>query len=163
MLGDRLLKGKRVAVSENCYRGVFGTVKKKSRNRDLPLPEAVLQILQQVMDESEFKGPEDLVFATETGTPLDEKNLMRRIIKPIAVELNMPWMGWHVCRHTHSTLAEELGMALSDRQAQLGHSDYRMTMLYTHSNLDRRRETLDLMANGWLVRTADEAKSDQNA
>jgi hypothetical protein len=69
-----------------------------------------------------IQGPEDLVFATETGTPLDEKNLVRRIIKPIAGELNMPWMGWHVCRDTHSTFAEELGMALSDRQAQMGHS-----------------------------------------
>ena len=133
----------------------------QGRKQAVPLPEAVLRILKQVMDESGFKGPEDLVFATETGTPLDERNLMRRIIKPIAAELNMPWMGWHFCRHTHSTLAEELGMALSDRQAQLGHSDYRMTMLYTHSNLDRRRETLDLMANRLLGRIADETKSDK--
>ena len=77
MLGDRVLKGETVAVRENYYRGVFGTVKKKSRNRDLPLPVAVLRVLKQVMDESEFKGPDDLVFATESGTPLDEKNLMR--------------------------------------------------------------------------------------
>jgi integrase len=79
----------------------------------LPLPDGVLQVLKQVMDESEFKGPDDLIFATEKGTPPDEKNLMRRIIKPIAKELDMPWMDWHVCRHTHSTLAEELGMALT--------------------------------------------------
>ena len=56
-------------------------------------------------------------------------------------------MGWHVFRHTHSTLAEDLGMALSDRQAQMGHVDYRMTMHYTHSDLNRRRQTLDLMAD----------------
>jgi integrase len=160
MVGDRVLKGQTVAVRENYYRGEFGTVKKKARNRDLPLPVAVLQVLKQVMDESQFKGPDDLVFTTDNGTPLDEKNLMRRIIKPIAKELNMPWMGWHVCRHTHSTLAEELGMALSDRQAQMGHGDYRMTMLYTHSNLERRRQTLDLMADRLLGRKPDAAQSD---
>ena len=75
----------------------------------------------------------------------------------------MPWMGWHVCRHTHSTLAEELGMAFSDRQAQLGHSDYRMTLHYTHSNLQRRRQTLDLMADRLLGRTSAGASPDTDA
>jgi integrase len=147
MLGDRSLARESIAVRENFYRGVFGTVKQKSRNRDLPLPRVVLPVLQHLMEESPFNDPESLVFATEKGTPLDEKNLMRRIIKPIAVRLGMPWMGWHVFRHTHSTLAEELGMALSDRQAQMGHGDFRMTMHYTHSDLDRRRQTLDVMAD----------------
>lgn len=147
VLGDRILKGESLAVRENCYRGVFGTVKMKSRNRDLPLPKVVLPVLRELMDRSKFKGPDDLVFCTEKGTPLDEKNLMRRIIKPVAVRLNMPWIGWHVFRHTHSTLAEDLGMALSDRQAQMGHGDYHMTMHYTHSDLNRRRQTLDLMAD----------------
>ncbi len=93
-------------------------------------------------------------------TPLDEKNVMRRIIKPTAVELSVSCMGWHVCRHTHLTLAEELGMALSDRQAQMGHGDYRMTMLYTHSDLERRRQTLDLMANRLLGLSSDAVPSD---
>jgi hypothetical protein len=49
-----------------------------------------------------------------------KKKSRNRIIKPIAAKLGMPWMGWHVFRHTHSTLAEELGMALSDRQVSYG-------------------------------------------
>lgn len=146
MLGDRSLDGGSIAVRENFYRGVFGTVKKKARNRDLPIPAIVLPVLRKLMEESPFTEPDSLVFATDKGTPLDEKNLMRRIIKPIAEKLNMPWMGWHVFRHTHSTLAEDLGMALSDRQAQMGHGDPGMTMHYTHSDLDRRRRTLDQMA-----------------
>jgi integrase len=146
MLGDRSLNGESIAVRENFYRGVFGTVKQKSRNRDLPIPNVVLPVLKELMDGSKFDGPESLVFGTDKGTPMDEKNLMRRIIKPTAVELKMPWMGWHVFRHTHCTLAEELGMALSDRQAQMGHADVQMTMHYTHSDLARRRQTLDLMA-----------------
>jgi integrase len=147
MLGDRSLSGESIAVRENFYRGVFGTVKQKSRNRDLPISRGALPVLKEVMAGSNFKGPDDLVFGTEKGTPLDEKNLMRRVIKPVGAKLEMAWMGWHVFRHTHSTLAEELGMALSDRQAQLGHGDYHMTMHYTHSDLKRRRGTLDRMAD----------------
>ena len=104
MLGDRSLDGRSIAVRENFYRGVFGTVKKKSRKRDLPIPKAVLPVLQELMDGTKFKGSDDLLFCTDKGTPLDEKNLMNRTIKPAAKKLGMPWMGWRVFRHTHSTL-----------------------------------------------------------
>ena len=159
MLGDRSLNGESIAVRENYYRGVFGTVKMKSRNRDLPIPKVVLPVLQELMDGSKFNGPDDLVFCTDKGTPLDEKNLMRRIIKPIAERLEMAWMGWHVFRHTHSTLAEELGMALSYRQAQMGHGDYHMTMHYTHSDLNRRRRTLDQMADRLVGQSSENGVS----
>ena len=71
---------------------------------------------------------------------------MRRVIKPIAVELGMPWLSWHVFRHTHATLGEHIGMALLDRQAQMGHGDVRMTMHYTHSDLERRRNGIEAMS-----------------
>jgi hypothetical protein len=35
------------------------------------------------------------------------------------------------------------GMALSDRQAQMGHGDVRMTLDYTHSDLNRRRQAIE--------------------
>ena len=59
----------------------------------------------------------------------------------------MPWLSWHVFRHTHATLGEQIGMALSDRQAQMGHGDPRMTMHYTHSDLDRRRAAVETMSD----------------
>jgi hypothetical protein len=37
-------------------------------------------------------------------------------------------------------------MALSDRQAQMGHGDVRMTMHYTHSDLERRRAGVEAMS-----------------
>jgi integrase len=52
-----------------------------------------------------------------------------------------------VFRHTHATLGEQIGMALSDRQAQMGHGDVRMTMHYTHSDIERRRAAVEAMAN----------------
>jgi hypothetical protein len=38
-------------------------------------------------------------------------------------------------------------MALSDRQAQMGHGDVHMTLHYTHSNLDRRRHSIEEMTD----------------
>ena len=58
-----------------------------------------------------------------------------------------PWLSWHVFRHTHATLGEQIGRALSDRQAQMGHGDVRMTLHYTHSDLNRRRQAIEAMSD----------------
>lgn len=135
-----------VAVRENYYRGKFGSVKAKSRRRDVPLGNSVVAALLSIRGRPRFTGPDDLVFASRNGTPLNERNLLRRVIKPVATALGIPWLSWHVFRHTHATLGEQIGMALSDRQAQMGHGDVRMTLLYTHSDLDRRRQAIETMS-----------------
>ncbi len=61
--------------------------------------------------------------------------------------LGLPWLSWHVFRHTHAALGEQIGMAVSDRQAQMGHGDVRMTLLYTHSDLSRRRAAVETMTD----------------
>ncbi|MBZ5677046.1 MAG: tyrosine-type recombinase/integrase [Acidobacteriia bacterium] len=62
------------------------------------------------------------------------------------MNLGTPWLSWHVFRHTNATLGEQIGMALSDRQAQMGHGDVRMTMHYTHSDMERRRAGVEAMS-----------------
>jgi hypothetical protein len=45
-------------------------------------------------------------------------------------------------------------MALSDRQAQMGHGDVRMTMHYTHSDLARRRAAIENMTDQLMGQAA---------
>jgi len=146
VVGSEVLPPSALTVRENYYRGKFGTVKAKSRRRTVPLSATVIAALASLRAKSKFIGPDDLVFASGKGTPLNENNLLRRVLKPIAVQLGMPWLSWHVFRHTHATLGEQIGMALSDRQAQMGHGDVRMTMHYTHSDLERRRAGVEAMS-----------------
>ncbi len=136
-----------LAVRENYYRGHFGSVKAKSRRRNVPLSGSMMAALRSLMDRSRFAGSDDLVFASRNGTPLNERNLLRRFIKPVGEALGIPWLSWHVLRHTHATLGEQIGMALSDRQAQMGHADVRMTLHYTHSDLNRRRAAIETMTD----------------
>jgi integrase len=146
VVGGEVLQPHTLAVRENYYRGKFGTVKAKSRRRTVPLSSSVVAALVDLRRRSRFSGLDELVFASRNGTPLNENNLLRRVVKPIAVRLDMPWLSWHVFRHTHATLGEQIGMALSDRQAQMGHGDVRMTMHYTHSDLERRRAGVEAMS-----------------
>jgi len=111
------------------------------------LSSSVVRALAGMQGRSKYTGPDDLVFSSSKGTPLNENNLMRRLIKPAAKLLGMPWLSWHVFRHSHATLGEQIGMALSDRQAQMGHGDAGMTMHYTHSDLSRRRAAIESMSD----------------
>jgi integrase len=147
IVGGEILQPRTLAVRENYYRGQFGTVKARSRRRCVPLSTSVVRALSELRARSSFVGPDDLIFASRNGKPLDERNLLGRVIKPIAIKLGIPWLSWHVFRHTHATLGEEIGMTLSDRQAQMGHGDVRMTLHYTHSDLERRRAAVEAMAN----------------
>jgi integrase len=119
-----------LAVRKNYYRGKFGSVKAKSRRRNVPLSRTVVNALLELKSKSKWTGPEDLVFTSRNGTPLNQRNVLWRVLKPAGKKLEIPWLSWHVFRHTHATLGEEIGMALSDRQAQMGHGDPRMTMHY---------------------------------
>lgn len=147
IVGAEVLQPYSLAVRENYYRGKFGSVKAKSRRRNVPLSRTVVNALSELRANSKWTGPEDLVFASRNGTPLNERNLLRRMLKPAGEKLGIPWLGWHVFRHTHATLGEEIGMALSDRQAQMGHGDLRMTLHYTHSDLNRRRQAIEAMTD----------------
>jgi integrase len=153
IVGAEALNPWSVAVRENYYRGHFGSVKAKSRRRVVPLSGSVAKALAELKAASKYSGPEDLVFASRTGKPLSERNLLGRVLKPAGEKLGIVWLSWHVFRHTHATLGEQIGMALSDRQAQMGHGDARMTMHYTHSDLDRRRQSIEAMTDR-LVGTA---------
>lgn len=143
--GAEILAPRTLAVRENYYRGEFGSVKAKSRRRVVPLGPAVVAALSALRDACPGAGAADLVFSTAEGKPLNEGNLCQRVLKPAGKRLGMPWLSWHVFRHTHATFGEEIGMPLSDRQAQMGHGDVRMTLHYTHSDLERRRKSIEAM------------------
>ena len=121
-------------------------MKAKSRRRNLPIPLALRGVLAKMKEREQFTGPEDPVFAAQTGKPVDEHNVARRQLKPIGLSLGMTWLSWHCFRRTHTTLANELGMAFTDRMAMVGHSEARMTALYRVDDLQRRRTALDQMA-----------------
>jgi integrase len=135
-----------IAVRAQWYRGEYGSVKAKSRRRNLPIPMALRGVLANMKERKKFTGPDDPVFAARTGKPRDEHNIARRHLKPVGESLAMPWLSWHCFRRTHTTLANELGMAFTDRMAMMGHSEARMTALYTADDLRRRRTVLDQMA-----------------
>jgi integrase len=95
---------------------------------------------------TKWTGPDDPVFAGATGRPLWADNLAKRVLKPMAVKLGMPWLSSHVFRHTCATLTKSVGMLDVDRRVLMGHADGTMTDRYTHEDFERMRRGVELVA-----------------
>ncbi|MCU1326439.1 MAG: phage integrase [Bryobacterales bacterium] len=135
-----------LAVRESYYEGAFGPPKTINRKRDIPLSSVLVVALQELKATSRFSGPEDLVFASRNGTPRLSSNVRHKVIKPLGKRLGIPWLNLHTFRYTYATLGEQLGISLSDRQAQMGHGAIWMTQEYTVSNIENRRAGSERLA-----------------
>jgi integrase len=135
-----------VQVREAVSEGVFGSPKTKSSRRDVPMSEPVRRALLEQHARCRQKGADDLVFATRKQTPLNSKNVRRRVLRPACEALELPAVNWHSFRHTHATLLGEVA-TLKTAQALLGHSDLETTLnVYTHAIPESQRRAVDKVA-----------------
>lgn len=134
-----------LAVRENFYIGKYCSVKTGRRSRFVPLPQSAVLMFAGLFRRPRFTGPDDPVFSSRNGTPIDEHNIAEDVLRPLGKKLGLR-LSWHVFRRTHATLAEEVGMLLSDRIAGMGHAKASMTMHYTLSDMERRRAGIEQIA-----------------
>lgn len=135
-----------IAVREQWYLRQYGSLKKGSRRRNVPLPPELVTTLARLRVTSKFAAPDDPVFASQAGTPIDAKNMLHRKIKPAAKALGMPWLGWHDLRRTFATLADQVGMSSGERQTVMGHARSTMTERYTKTPSEQARVAIGKMA-----------------
>lgn len=136
-----------IHVRETVYEGQFGSPKTKNSRRDVPMSQPVREALLAQRTVSTGTDAEALVFACRNGTPLNPKNLLRRVLQPACRELGLPAVGWHSFRHTHATLLGEVGESLRTAQAILGHSDLKTTLnVYTHPIPESQKRAVEKVA-----------------
>jgi|SRR5579872_216915 len=143
LVDGRLLKPYSLLVCENYVRGRYGTVKSKNSYREVPLSTEAWYQLARLKAAAQFTGPDDPVFSSGAGRPLDQHNVAARFLRPAAQRVGCPWVSWHVLRHTASTLADQAGLSVAELQRVLGHSTAEMTLHYTHAEIERVRERLE--------------------
>jgi len=81
-----------IAVRRHWYLYEYTSLKKRSRIRDIPIPDILLGALVGMKGRPLFTGPDDPVFASRNGTPIDSHNILNGILKPVGKELGMPWL-----------------------------------------------------------------------
>ncbi len=110
---------------------------KSGKVRSVPLIDQAARALDTLSMREHFTGPDDLVFASETGGHFDEAAARNAFYEA----LNVAGLGdrrtkpdpivVHDLRHTFGTLAVEV-WSLHDVQAYMGHADIQTTMIYVH-------------------------------
>ena len=72
---------------------------------------------------------EDSYVCHHDGKPLDDRELLQKVLRPAAEALGyrFPGFGWHTFRRMHLTAIQEEGATTCEAMAQAGHSRPSMT------------------------------------
>jgi integrase len=122
----------------------------KSR-RTVPLPQAAIEALRvhrirQLEEQLTAAGAwqeHGLVFATEIGTPLEPRNVLRRF-EVLAQRTGLRGVTLHTRRHSAATFLLAARTHAKVVQEHLGHSSYAITAdTYSHVGPAQQREAAD--------------------
>jgi integrase len=129
-----------VRVQERNYRGDTDEPKTERSKRVLALG-ALLDEYRRVCPPN--ASPDDYVFHTE-GEPMDDRQLLRRYLRPAAKRLGIYFLGfgWHTFRRQNLTVIQEEGANPFEAMAQAGHSRLVMTGEYTIVGFKRREKAV---------------------
>jgi integrase len=119
-----------VTVAESSYEGHLSPPKTRASRRKVFVGAVAMEALARLSPQN--AQPEDFVFRTERGTPLNPNNVRARVLLPACERAKVPRIGWHNLRYTYATWADPTGESIKALQSQLGHTDSRLTLgVYT--------------------------------
>src|SRR5712692_6462693 len=127
---------------------------------DMPAIEALLRVRPT------GANPENLVFCTDRGTALNPNNVRNRVLVSACKRAKIPQVSWHNFRYTYATWADPSGESIKALQAQLGHTDSRLTLsVYTQPMPEAQRRVAAKVAGILLPIAAgfEESEEARNA
>lgn len=157
----RKLTVDRQIVSTNSMSPTFGPPKTDSSNRDIPLPQVVVDALSAHLTEYPCE-PHETVFRNRWGRPHSRSTFGHNVWQPALTKAGLPkGTTMHTLRHYYASLLIRHGESVKTVQARLGHASAAET-LDTYSHLwpdsdDRTREAVDSV----LGNLADSSRTDQ--
>ncbi len=136
-----------IHVRRSVWQGQIQTVKSKASKAPVPMPDA-LSVMIKAYLESWQPNPAKLLFINRRGRPYSSNKVVQKALWPLLEKLNIPKCGLHAFRHMHSSLLLDTGASPTVTQAQLRHSDARITLgVYGHVIGDSQRNAVEKVAN----------------
>lgn len=116
-----------VRVRRAIVRGQVEPPKTRYGRRDVPLPPALVSKLRRHVAATPG-GDEAPAFPSRAGTPLDPDNVRRRILKPVAEEVDAARAAFHAFRHTYASMQLAAGVNILQLSRALGHHSASFTL-----------------------------------
>jgi integrase len=122
----------RVRIERQNYRGDVKALKSSHSRRVIPLSAGTAAALLERRAQA-YGGESAPVWTTRFGTPLNARNLRRRVLDEATKPLGLGWVGFHTFRHTCASLLFAGGKDVKQVQEWLGHADPGFTLrTYVH-------------------------------
>lgn len=125
--------------------GAVGRCKTEASQQPVPLDQLTLEELQSWRAVTMYAADSDWVFASERlfgKMPVWAVSSLQRVLQPAAKRAGITKsIGWHMFRHTYSSLLCEYGNDMNVVQELMRHAKVSTTMeVYTHARMEKKRE-----------------------
>jgi integrase len=124
-------RGSALTIERAISAGIEGTTK-SGLVRRVPMADQAAAALDRLSRREHFTSPDDLVFGSAIGRPLDGSALRRRYKKARDVAGLRP-LRWHDLRHTFGSLLVAGGVDLVTVKDAMGHAQLTTTSRYLHA------------------------------
>jgi len=131
-----------VRVRRSVWRGMEVSTKTKKGYRDVFIDSNTIQMLKDYLGDRTTGR----VFHTRNGTPLENHNIVRQVLKPICKRLGIQPGGMHAWRHGRVSHLQANNVPGDFTKSQVGHSSLRVTSGYTHFSDNFKRDTVERLA-----------------
>lgn len=131
-----------VRVRRSVWRGIEVTTKTKKGYRDVFVDSNTIQMLKGHLGDRTTGR----VFQTCNGTPLENHNIVRQVLKPICKRLGIAPGGMHAWRHGRVSHLQANNVPGDFTKNQVGHSSLRTTSGYTHFTEAFIRDTVERLS-----------------
>jgi integrase len=139
-------EGRELRICRSVWRGKLQTPKSVYSEAVLPIPNLLVEIVKPHIESLE--NSMGWLFVNSRGHLFIAENVVRQALAPILDALKIPRCGFHAFRHTHTSLLLQSGAPVPVTQAQLRHSDPRVTIgIYGHVIGDDHREAVERVAS----------------
>lgn len=136
--GDILSVRRSVVIGESGHRELADT--KTGRERQVPLSGSVLAVLKRHRFRLGSPADDTLMFPSDTGTPLDGRNVANRHLKPLLKQAQLPPMRLYDLRHSALSILADQQVDPKIIQELAGHSKIQTTYdTYIHSRPEQKR------------------------
>jgi integrase len=135
--------------------------KTKRSVRAIALPKTLADELEQHWKESAFRADSDFVFASEHGTPLDGRNVIRTVFEPARKRAGLVGLRFHDLRQSYTSVLVAQGVPPKVISEQLGHASIQITMdRYAHLFDSASTNVSAELEKAWAAQTASGLQAD---
>lgn len=122
----------------NQAQGTLRVLGKRNKERIIPIPSFLLQLIQQYLTLCPFDSP--YLIVDNKGKPVYPMMVQRLVKKQLGEISTLEKLSPHVLRHTYATHLLNNGADLNAIKELLGHANLAATQVYTHNSMEKIKE-----------------------